>query len=484
MIRKSISFRAHQDDSVELRTEQYLGRDHLVVPVVALVEGVLQGMNAATPELALAEEFGRVPEGWDGRPLVMNHPVVNGIPVSANSPSVLESYSFGYLFNTKLEDAKLKTEAWIDLARVEELGGEVETTVQRIRDGEVVEVSTGLFTATEPVEGKFNGRNYKGVWRGVVPDHLAFLSEGVLGACSAEDGCGTPRVNSTSWQEYKMSNTNPKTSSCGCGCNGTGECNDPVDPTELAANADPESVLSRLIANAVPDSMLDADIRKILSAELNARFDDYIYLIGFNATNVIFERYGRNAYRTWQLTYDIDDNGAVNFGGEPEEVTLMIRVIPVTKTSLADNQENDEMDDPKVQATTETTETTVTPETQDAAPAPTPAAPAVQAAPKAPAQPRTLNEYLAEMPEEMRESISAGIKLHTQQKNTLVASLRDSGRCKFSEEQLKAMSLEMLENLAELAAIPAFTGVATPRNNASESDAIPVAPVAFPRTAA
>ena len=91
MSSKSVSFRAQMGGS--LRTNTLYGKDQLIVPVVALVEGVLQAMNAATPELALAEEFGKFPAGWNGRPVVMNHPIIDKNPVSANSPSVLETFA-------------------------------------------------------------------------------------------------------------------------------------------------------------------------------------------------------------------------------------------------------------------------------------------------------------------------------------------------------------------------------------------------------
>ena len=56
------------------RRETFNGVEHLVVPLVALVEGVLQSSNAETPELALASEFGKHFKGWNGRPVVVNHP--------------------------------------------------------------------------------------------------------------------------------------------------------------------------------------------------------------------------------------------------------------------------------------------------------------------------------------------------------------------------------------------------------------------------
>ena len=54
---KSFNILAEADTDA-IRHEDFEGEDHLVVPIVALIEGVIQGANATAPELALAEVFG------------------------------------------------------------------------------------------------------------------------------------------------------------------------------------------------------------------------------------------------------------------------------------------------------------------------------------------------------------------------------------------------------------------------------------------
>ena len=133
--------------------------EHLVVPCIALCEGVLWPANAPTPELALAEEFGRFPDAWNGRPVVYGHPTVSGVAVSASHPSVLEDYAFGQIFNAKLKDNKLHMELWINEARAAELGDEVIALVDKMKAGdESVEISTGLFSMTEQVKGNHEGK--------------------------------------------------------------------------------------------------------------------------------------------------------------------------------------------------------------------------------------------------------------------------------------------------------------------------------------
>lgn len=173
----------------QIRTATYQGREHLVVPVVALMEGVIFPVNAAHPELVLASEFSAAPQGWNGRPLFLNHPAANGVQISGNSPKVLES-AIGQVFNARISGKRLLMEAWIDTAKARSLGATGESLVARAAAGKPVEVSVGVFVVTEAKIGDYNGKQYKAIWHDVVPDHLALLPDGVLGACSYEMGCG------------------------------------------------------------------------------------------------------------------------------------------------------------------------------------------------------------------------------------------------------------------------------------------------------
>src|SRR6185369_3044262 len=122
-IRKHAQMRvfASVSSEYEVREETFEGRPHLVVPVVALVQGVLHAMNSPTPELVTAEEYTRpgVVGGFDGRPLFHGHPLVDGVPVSGNSPDILESKSIGRVFNAAVKNNKLAVEAWIDIEKCE-----------------------------------------------------------------------------------------------------------------------------------------------------------------------------------------------------------------------------------------------------------------------------------------------------------------------------------------------------------------------------
>lgn len=174
-----------------LRTTTFEGREHLVVPVIALVEGVIHASNADTPELVRASELEETIAGWNGRPVVLNHPELSdGGKISANDPVTLEDYRIGTLFNARIEGTKLKAEAWIDVAKTMTVAGG-DQMLERIRAAEVIEVSVGAFVDAKNEHGIYQGKQYDAVWTQVVPDHFALLPSGLQGACSVEMGCGT-----------------------------------------------------------------------------------------------------------------------------------------------------------------------------------------------------------------------------------------------------------------------------------------------------
>src|ERR1041385_2489586 len=89
-----------------VRTEMFEDREHLVVPVVALMEGVIHAVNAATPEFVPGPLLASAPYGWNGRPLVLGHPTRDGQQVSANDARILESQGFGFIQNARAAGKK------------------------------------------------------------------------------------------------------------------------------------------------------------------------------------------------------------------------------------------------------------------------------------------------------------------------------------------------------------------------------------------
>lgn len=181
-------YRASTNQNYEVRRETRDGRNYLVVPVVMMVEGVHSGSHG--PLLHTIDELGRYPQSWDGRPVVIRHPQVNGVYVSANSPEILDLYAVGQIYNTHTNGTKLMAEAWLEVNKLQSISPE---TYQKLEDHEVIEVSIGVFTDDEQTSGAWNGEPYTMIARNHRPDHLALLPD-EIGACSVEDGCGV-RVN-------------------------------------------------------------------------------------------------------------------------------------------------------------------------------------------------------------------------------------------------------------------------------------------------
>ena len=65
--------------------------------------------------------------------------------------------------------------------------------------------------------------------------------------------------------------------------------------------------------------------------------------------------------------------------------------------------------------------------------------------------PVTADEYVANAPEEIREVLESGRRMHKAKKEKLVDTLMGNERNKFTKEQLEAKDVIELETLAELA---------------------------------
>jgi hypothetical protein len=172
-----------------IRKAKFEGRDHLIAPVVAVKEAVLNG------HLVLYDEFSAYPSAWEGVPLPIYHPEKNRQRVTANSPDILESQVVGRMFNVMCDDTDkaLKGELWIDIVKAQ-ASNDGKEIIRRLEAGEVLEVSTGYFSDLELTAGFHNGVRYDAIQRNMRPDHLALLPD-KKGACSWTDGCGAPRLN-------------------------------------------------------------------------------------------------------------------------------------------------------------------------------------------------------------------------------------------------------------------------------------------------
>lgn len=475
-----------------IRIEQWNGRDYTVVPVVAIVEGVLHGANAKHPEFAAASEFGKFPRAWDGRPVVMNHPQINGVFVSAGMPEVLTDFGMGLMFNTNLDGKKLKCEAWLDHERIEAAGGEMFETLERIRNNEVVEVSVGAWIDVIPRVGSYSGKAYQGVWSGVAPDHLAFLSKGTTGACSVADGCGVPRLFSVNAAAIGS----PAACCDDCAKSG-GSCEgkapnsleaappagntDGSTPTRQPTSAEALLTLERrgaahevvleelsvhavddkggdLSVNKVPGNMAFADIKVLVFQGLLELLNAPPYDVDIScitSSQVVYHIWGKAGL--WGREYTVNEEGAIKFSADETAVNLLTRIVPrqATEPSVNQSERNDEMADNTNGAASETPAAGAEGgEGQEAV---------TQQAPNANASAPTFDQLLAASSGETRESIEYGQRMFKARKEELVKGIVACERNAFTEDQLNAMAIDQLENLATLAgATPNYTGRAIP----------------------
>ena len=166
----------------EIREESLEGRQYEVYPAVMLREAVVNGNFVDSSDLISAS--------WNGVPVTVNHPTVDGEEVSANSPKVLAKFQVGRVFNASMDGDKLKAEVWIDVKKADERFPELRDHLKKNN----CEVSTGYFAKDIPNEGEYKGSAHKVQHTDIKPDHFALLPDDV-GACSFENGCGI-RANS------------------------------------------------------------------------------------------------------------------------------------------------------------------------------------------------------------------------------------------------------------------------------------------------
>jgi len=167
------------------RTEQFEGRDHLVLPGVLVREQVLKGSTGYEEGAGFLpiEEIKNSLFSWNNIPIVVNH--TND---SARNRKTLESRGIGWVFDPKIENSSLKADLWFDVAKMEALNES--GLLKRLQDGDVIDVSTGYVTDKDIKSGSHNGESYAFIQKNIQPDHLAVLPFDA-GACSVRQGCGT-----------------------------------------------------------------------------------------------------------------------------------------------------------------------------------------------------------------------------------------------------------------------------------------------------
>ncbi|HEX6827161.1 MAG TPA: hypothetical protein VF077_12660 [Nitrospiraceae bacterium] len=307
--------------------------EYVVAPGVLIVEGVLNG--GFIPASAL------VPDDWDWIPITLSHPRdAQGNPISANDPAVLSAYSVGHLAQCRLGTGQrgsqtvcsLRAMLYLDQARIAQMGDAAQATLARLQAQEPCDVSTGFYSTSIPAQGQFAGALYTEIHQSLTPDHLALLPD-EEGACSwSNGGCGVPRLHEA---ETTCACETPDACTCG---------QEPVVPAAALPRLQRFwSLMQRFFHEdhavvVVPDEpalqteQTDADVREALQGCLMREMGEYdspMWIDEINSQDQYFTYHKRGGlYRRYWQTQD----GLITLMEGEEPVQRVTDYVPIPAT--------------------------------------------------------------------------------------------------------------------------------------------------------
>jgi hypothetical protein len=469
----------------DIRAASFQGRQHIVFPVMACMEGVVRAMGSDAPELVRFEVLARTVGQWNGKPIVGGHPLVGGEPVSANTPDIYERETFGLIFEASANETtrKLEVRAFIDPAKADtRIARDVVDRLERAMSGEStapIEVSIGAFVSLSEQSGVFNGKPFRRVWTDLTADHLALLESGDRGACSFEMGCGVRAAQ---------------------------------ENDDMADKSIKDRFLSLITAgfraSLAREEMTDNDLRQSLSKALHAKVPGFIDVIAVTPAQktVVFAAAPESSMLFLETNFTLASDGTVTISDdEPTEVAPRTKFEPLMaaevieaarvaalngtacgcggkQTAAAPHAEGETMDrkskiaslaahkkalgryTPKfLESLTDDqlngleTELNALPEPE--ATTTTQQAPGITAeqvtqavtTALAAARPTTMSAFLDTVPEEFRETLRSAHEVATTVKTRTIKALMDTKRCDYTEDELKAMSQPQLDKMLKLA---------------------------------
>ncbi len=470
-----------------VRHDTMEGRPYLVVPMVMLTEGVHAGSNG--PLYYPPEELSKTPVVWNHKPIVIYHPTMNGQAISACEPDVINTRKVGLIMNTSFAKGKLKAEAWLEADRLKAVD---ERVVKAIEAGQMVEVSTGLFTDNEDVEGDWKGEKYTSIARNYRPDHLAILPD-QKGACSIADGGGLLR-------------------------NQSGEANYTQQvlarAMEIVQNEMSQSDTRRKLEELVrPKGKSDGSV-PMAGPWIDEVFETFFvyqnnsktYSQGFTQTGEQFELVGSPQEVTRVTQYKTADgkivgNSSARKGNKMDKKKFVDDLI----ANAASPWEEDDRE--YLMAMNDTKLTKLAPVVNQGPACPKDLSPGEQKkwdgmdeeeraawlkSRKAPAkeddkkpaflkndeptEPETVEEYIERAPDEIRDMLTDGLAAHNAEKGRLIKVITANKNCDFAPDDLSGKNLKELRAIAKLAApakrpVQNYSGmadVADPTANSAE----------------
>lgn len=469
--------------SAGYRREELEGRPHLVVPAAILAAEVINGSQG--PIYYPKEENEKDPTVWNGMPLVVYHPEMNGSFISARDPDVYNNRKVGVILRT-VHDDKLRTECWFDEGRTREVDERVYDAITNQRP---MEVSTGLSMELDRTPGELNGVKYTAIAHNYKPDHLAVLPDKV-GAYSVAMGGGlfaneAPLLKKERSQKeldllpvrvfgdpqhrrYPIQNQEDVSAAASL----------------LHHAADPSAVKQRIIqivrnakdlklpetwiaANELSFSDISCQLYDLLSKTYGEKGQEWRgWVVDTYSDYCIYYVNGKN----FKVAYTLKDS-TVSLNGTPVEVVRTTDYQPVSN-SLGGVTEVDTMAFDKkahidklisngqfVEADRKSLEGTPDPILEKIAiteKTPAPAViPATNAAPAVvpaviPATETKAKLTLNDLPPELQRQVTRGLKAEQQVKDRLIEVITGNSNNKFTKEYLGTLEPEILEGMAQL----------------------------------
>jgi hypothetical protein len=448
-------------DKAKTRYDTMEGKQFLVVPCVMMTEGVHEGSQGAL--YYPAEELSKVPVIWNGKPVVVYHPELNGMSISACDPVIFTKRKIGVLMNTKWEDSKLKTECWLEEDKIKEVDDRV---LNAIESGQMMEVSTGLFTENEKVPGEWNGEEYIAIARNYRPDHLAILPD-LKGACSIEDGAGLLR-NSAELEgaEGLLANSLVKIFNELSHSDIWRSLNDKIRTTNdsdawVLEAFDSFFIYEKGDKTYYQEYSIEENEIKLMGVRKEAeKITQYKLADGTMVGNTInsdkkasdMPKVLLNMFslgKEFNMNKEQFINELIANEKSPwteDEREYLMKMNEEQLTCIGNGLKEEKKEDKKEDGDDKSTQVG---NAQDAA-----AAAVVANAATDENQEMTVEEYIEKAPEEMQDMLRSGVMAHNAQKDILIKKITVNDRNLFTEDQLKAKSLDELACLAKLAETP------------------------------
>jgi hypothetical protein len=402
------------------RVEILEKRECYVFPVVMLAEGVHCGSGGCVfyPQ----EEIAKFTAAWDHKPVVVRHPMSDdGEPTSACTPKVANTTKVGTLFNTRLDNGKLKSEAWIFKDVCKSTFPPLWTA---LTSGEMQEISTGLFFDAEEASGVWGNESYSLVARNLRPDHLAILPD-EEGAFSIRDGAGIPRLNKESAK---------------------------VEKDDLIQKyAD----LARRRANQVGNTTSYNDLYSAVSGALDVLYGYSFWIEDLFLDSVVYGLNDKSGV-FFKRPFTVGDPLSVELGS-PTEVARVVSYSPTgnAETPVVKNMETKNMADSVKEPEAEKPPVVETPAAETPAP---------QKAEEAP-QALSVADYVAKAPDAIKAELSEALSASNAKRAELVEVILANKANPFSKEELAQRPLADLNKLAVLASAKSDPEVEKPQAN-------------------